>query len=176
MKKVCCQLSPDSHTQERGDPNTKLVRVQNESQVAKLQNERIRILLQRQEEQILADSRGEIHKHELQADSDRRGIQELSGIISLNEEKLITLLHVMNNFDEIKNFFMNNYQNKNRDLREAHMKSLNEMERLQGSTVDTIARKRLVEDQETILELTGKIQELQNEVNCMNDSKDFPGC
>ena len=31
---------------------------------------------------------------------------------SLNEEKLITLLHVMNNFDDINNFFMNNYQNK----------------------------------------------------------------
>ena len=25
----------------------------------------------------------------------------------------------------------------------------------------------------TILELTGKIQELRNEVNCMNDSRDF---
>ena len=31
---------------------------------------------------------------------------------SLSEEKLITLLHVMNNFDEINNFFMINYQNK----------------------------------------------------------------
>ena len=27
--------------------------------------------------------------------------------------------------------------------------------------------------QDTILELTGKIQELQNEINCMNDSRDF---
>ena len=56
------------------------------------------------------------------------------------------------------------------------MRSLNEMEelkRFQGSTFDTIARRRLVEDQDTILELTGKIQELQNEVNCMNDSTDF---
>ena len=35
MKKVCCQLSPLSHTQERGDPYTNLVRVKNESQVAK---------------------------------------------------------------------------------------------------------------------------------------------
>ena len=35
------------------------------------------------------------------------------------------------------------------------------------------ARRRLVEDRDTILELTGKIQELQNEINCMNDSKDF---
>ena len=33
-------------------------------------------------------------------------------LVSLNEEKLITLLHVMNNFDEINNFFINNYQNK----------------------------------------------------------------
>ena len=34
-------------------------------------------------------------------------------------------------------------------------------------------RRKLVEDQDTILELTGKIQELQNEINCMNDSRDF---
>ena len=56
------------------------------------------------------------------------------------------------------------------------IKSLSEMEELkkfQSSTFDTIARRKLVEDQDTILELTGKIQELQNEINCMNDSKDF---
>ena len=65
---------------------------------------------------------------------------------------------------------------QNWDLREVHEKSLNEMEelkRFQGSTFDTIARRKLVEDQDTILELTGKIQELQNEINCMNDSRDF---
>ena len=45
--------------------------------------------------------------------------------------------------------------------------------RFQGSTFDTIARRRLVEDQDTILELTGKIQEIQKEINCMNDSRDF---
>ena len=47
------------------------------------------------------------------------------------------------------------------------------MEEFQSSTFDTIARRRLVEDQDTILELSGKIQDLQNEVNCMTDSKDF---
>ena len=54
--------------------------------------------------------------------------------------------------------------------------SLNEMKELkkfQSSTFDTIARRRLVEDQDTILELTSKMQELQNEINCMNDSRDF---
>ena len=54
--------------------------------------------------------------------------------------------------------------------------SLNEMEefkKFQSSTFDTIARRRLVEDQDTILELTSKIQELQNEFNCINDSQDL---
>ena len=40
-------------------------------------------------------------------------------------------------------------------------------------TFDTIARRKLIKDQNTILELSGRVQELQNEVNCMNDSKDF---
>ena len=70
---------------------------------------------------------------------------------------------------------MNSYLTKqNSELREAHHKSLNEMEetkKFQSSTFDTIARRRLVED--TILELTGKIQDLLNEINCTNDSKDF---
>ena len=50
---------------------------------------------------------------------------------------------------------------------------MEELKRFQGSTFDTIARRSLIEDQDTILELTGKIQELQNEVNCLNDSRDF---
>ena len=65
---------------------------------------------------------------------------------------------------------------QNRDLREAHVKRLNEMEevkRFQGSTFDTFSRRKFIEDRDTIFELTAKIQELQNEVNCMNDSRDF---
>ena len=65
---------------------------------------------------------------------------------------------------------------QNRDLREARMKSLNGMEELKrflGSTFDTISRRRLIEDRDTILELTAKIQELQNEVRGMNDSRDI---
>ena len=50
---------------------------------------------------------------------------------------------------------------------------MEELKKFQSSTFDTIARRRLVEDQDTILELTGKIQELQNEINSMNDSRDF---
>ena len=50
---------------------------------------------------------------------------------------------------------------------------MEELKKFQSSTFDTFARQRLVEDQDTILELTGKIQELQNEINCMDDSRDF---
>ena len=62
------------------------------------------------------------------------------------------------------------------EFREAHQQSLKEMKELQkfqSSTFDTIARRKLIEDQNTILEFSGRVQELQNEVNCMNDSKDF---
>ena len=62
------------------------------------------------------------------------------------------------------------------ELREAHQQSLTEMKELQkfqSSAFDTIARRKLIEDQNTILELSGRVQELQNEVNCMKDSKDF---
>ena len=33
-------------------------------------------------------------------------------LLNLSEEKLIVLLQVMNDFEEINYFFMNNYQNK----------------------------------------------------------------
>ena len=62
------------------------------------------------------------------------------------------------------------------DFREVHQQSLTEMEELrkfQSSTFDTLARRKLIEDQNTIMELSGRVQELQNEVNCMNDFEDF---
>ena len=62
------------------------------------------------------------------------------------------------------------------EFREVHQQDLTEMEELrkfQSSTFDTLTRRKLIEDQNTIMELSGRLQELQNEVNCMNDSRDF---
>ena len=50
---------------------------------------------------------------------------------------------------------------------------MEELKKFQSSTFETIARRRSVEHQDSILELIGKIQELQNGINCMNDSRDF---
>ena len=62
------------------------------------------------------------------------------------------------------------------DFREVHQHSFTEMEELrkfQSSIIDAVARQKLIQDQNTILELSGRLKELQIEVNCMNDSKDF---
>ena len=62
------------------------------------------------------------------------------------------------------------------DFREVHQQNLTEMKELQkfqSSTYDELTRQKFIEDQNTIMELSGRLQELQNEVNCMNDSKDF---
>ena len=50
---------------------------------------------------------------------------------------------------------------------------MKELQKFQNSTFDELTRQKFIEDQNTIMELSGRLQELQNEVNCMNDSKDF---
>ena len=48
-----------------------------------------------------------------------------------------------------------------------------ELQKIQNSAFDDFTQKKFIEDQKTIMELSGRLQELQNEVNFMNDSKDF---
>ena len=140
-----------------------------------LEYAQIRTLLVRQKEQIFADCQAEIKKHEFQADYDRRSIQKLNETIESQQEELHRAqAEELQRRDQ--QLLHEQLLKQNWDLREAHEKSLTEKEELkkfQSSTFDTIARRRLVEDQDTILELTGKIQESKNEISCMNDSRDF---
>ena len=138
-------------------------------------NEQIRILLERQREQILADFQAEIQKHESQADYDRRSIQKLNEVVESQRGEIYRAHQGDEQLRRDQQLLHEQLLEQNRDLREAHEKSLNEMEelkRFQGSTFDTISMRKLVEDRDTILELTSKIQELSNEINCMNDSRD----
>ena len=139
------------------------------------EKEQIRILLERQRGQILADCQAEIQKHEFQADNDRRSIQKLNEVIESQRGEIYRAHQGDEQLRRDQQLFHEQSLEQNRDLREAHEKSLNEMEelkRFQGSTFDTISRRKLVQDRDTILGFTGKNQELQNEVNCMNDSRD----
>ena len=54
---------------------------------------------------------------------------------------------------------------------------MEELRKFQSSTFDTIARRKLVEDQNTFLELSGRAQELlQNEIHLYERFKGFSGC
>ena len=127
-------------------------------------------------EQILAEVRTEIQKHEFQADSDKRSIQELTGIIHSQRREID---HTIASDEQSRRdplLLQEQLSQQNRDLREAHIKSLHEMEelkRVQELRIEEFSMRRLIENQDTINELTTRIRELQNEVNCMNDSRDF---
>ena len=139
------------------------------------QEAQIRTLLDKQKEQILAECQARINKYEFQAAYDRRSLLKLGAIVESQQEELhCARAEEVQQRDQ--QLLQGQLLQQNLELREAHQRSLTEMEELrkfQSSTYDTIARRKLVEDQNTILELSGRIQEMRNEVNCLNDSKDF---
>ena len=121
----------------------KLLRNVNESSSAQ-----IRTLFNEQRQTTIAECCEKVSHHELlaaQAEQERRILQE-------------------------------ELWRQQQDFREVHQQNLAEMKELQkfqSSTFDTLTRQKFIEDQNTSMELSGRLQELQNEVNCMNDSKDF---
>ena len=140
-----------------------------------LQMHRLKTLLDRQKERILVERQTEIKKHTFQTDYDRRSVRKFGEIIESQQEEL-HYAQAEERRRQDQQLLHDPLLQQNSELREAHHKDLNEMEELkkfQSSTFDTITRRRLVEIHDTILELTDKIQDSQNEINCMNDSKDF---
>ena len=100
-----------------------------------LENERIRILLERQIEQILAQVRSEIQKHELQAESDERSIQELSGII---DSQRMEIGHIITGCDQSRRdqlLLQEELSEQNRALRETRNRNMRDMEEFQKSHV-----------------------------------------
>ena len=111
-------------------------------------NAQIRTMLDEQRRVIIAEYGEKVLHHELlaaQAEQDRRILRE----------KILR---------------------QQQDFREVHQQDLMKMKELQefqNSTFDESIQQKFIEDQKIIMELSGRLQELQNEVNCMNDSKDF---
>ena len=175
LEKICCQLNPFlCVTQERGDPCTNKVRQVHaeKNQVPNWKTKQSGFSLKDKKRKfslILEPRFRNTNFKPILIGEVSRNSMEFS---NLSEEKLIILLQVMNNPDLINYFLHEQLSEQDRELREAHVKSLNGMEelkRFQGSTFDTISMRKWIEDRDTILELTGKIQES----NCMNDSRDF---
>ena len=108
----------------------------------------IRTMLDEQRRTIIAECNEKVLHHELlaaHAEQDRKILQE-------------ELLRQQQEFREVRQ----------QDL----MKHL-ELQKFPNSAFDEFTQKKFIEDQKTIMDLSGRLHELQNEVNFMNDSKDF---
>ena len=113
-------------------------------------NAQIRTMLDEQRRTIIAEYCEKVLHHELlaaQAEQDRKILQE-------------ELLR------------------QQQDFREVHQQDLMkhkelQKQKFQTSTFDEFTKQKFIEDQKIVMELSGRLQELQNEVNCMNDSRDF---
>ena len=116
------------------------------------ENYQVRILLERQREQILADCQAEIQKREFQADYDKRSIQKLSEMIESQRGEIFRAHQGDERLRRDQQLLHEQLLKQNWDLLGAHEKSLSEMEelkRFQGSTFDGFSRRRLIENQDT---------------------------
>ena len=119
-------------------------RVAEEREIAQAQ---IRTMLDEQRRMIIAECSEKVLHHELfaaHAEQDRKVLQE-----ELRQQQ---------------------------EFREVHQQDLMkhlELQKFQNSTFDEFSQQKFIEDQKIIMELSGRLQELQNEVKCMNDSRDF---
>ena len=88
-----------------------------------MEHETIRILLERQKEQILAKVRTEIQKHEFQADSDRSSIHELNGIIESQRREIDHTIASDEQSRRDQLLLQEQLSEQKRNLREAHINS-----------------------------------------------------
>ena len=103
-----CHLRTGRPVHELGSPG----RSSREKPSRDSENEQIRILLERQKSKFSLTVEQRIRNtnfRPIMIEEVSRNCMELS---SFNEVRLIMLMQEMNNFDEINNFFMNNYWNK----------------------------------------------------------------
>ena len=174
MKKISCQLSPFSHKYGETRVRTKFKFVSKKKEIRSRLGKRANqdSPWKTQREQILAEFRTEIQKHELQAESDKRSIQALTGIIDSQRMEIDHTITVVTN----QLLLEEELSEQNRALRETRIRNMRDMEESQKShvlKVKELSRRKLTEDQNTTGELRAKIQELQKEINCMNDSRNF---
>ena len=140
--KVCRPVCRRRSVIERGDPLwDSLTQIPNVREIPRhsSENEQSRIVLERQREQILADCQAEIRKHEFQADYDRRSIQKLNEMIESQKGEIYRAHQADERLRRDQQLLHEQLLEQNWDLREAHEKSLSEMEELKlfpGSTFD----------------------------------------
>ena len=139
------QLSSCVRSDRSGQPDADRSGQPDERESSKVQ---IRILLEEQRQTVFAELNARVSYHEFQAAQAEEERRRLQGQL---------------------------WQQKS-EFREGRQRSFTEMEekrKILTSAFNIMARRTFIEDQNTFLDLSDRVQELQNKVNCMNDSKDF---
>ena len=159
-----------AHT-SAGRPCTNLVHAKNENQVAKWKMKESGFSLKDKKSKFSLKS-----EPRSRSTNFKPILYELNGIIESQRREIDRTLAGDEQLRRDQLLLQEQLSEQNRDLPEAHIKSLHEIEelkRVQELRVDESSRRRLIENQDTINELTARIQELQNDVNCISDSRDF---
>ena len=156
----------------RWDPYTNLVRTKNENQVSTWNTKESGFSLKDKKSKFSLKSELRSRSTNFKPIQIGQVARNWVELLSLSEEKLIILLQVMNNSDEINHFVMNTYQNKIGIFVKLKSRVFMRWKNwsVQELRIDETSRRRLIENQDTINELTAKNQELQN---WMNDSRVF---
>ena len=156
-RKVCYQLSlfftRTSTVKPVYEPSSNLSQKRKSSR--DLEHEQIKRLLERQKEQILAGVRSEIQKHKPQAESDRKSIHELTGII---ESQRTEIDHTIagceqSRRDQFTFFKKERIRTKSGSSWNIVSGTCRDMEELQKShvlKVEELSRRKLTEDFEAV--------------------------
>ena len=144
-----------------------------------LDDDRIRTILEIQKKQLLSKAKSKILEYENQACLTEDYIRELKSKIECQD---IDIKRAMERYPNSRRreqeVLHEELADRELALRENNIGGIHEVEalkRFQEVRVDEFStrRRRMIEDPDTIDELTGKFQELPNEINCLNDSRDF---
>ena len=125
----------------------------NGNQVATWKTSKSGFSLKDKKEQILAEVRSEIQKHELQADSDKRITQELTGIF---DSQWMEIDHTFTGCGQSRRDqlpLQKEISEQNRELRETRIRNMRDVEELHQShvlKVEELARRKLTEDFEAV--------------------------
>ena len=143
------------------------------------QEAQIRTLFDKQKKQILAECQAESNRHEFQAAYDRRSLRKLGENVESQQEELhCARAEEVQRRDQ--QLLQGQLLHQNLELREAHQKSLTEMEKIEEVSefhLRHYCKTKIGRGSEHYLGTRPeRVQELQNEVNCMSDSKDFSRC
>ena len=136
MKKVCCQLSPFSHVQVRGDLCTNQVQIclKNGNQVATRKTSESGFSWKDKKSKFLLTS--DLRSRSTNFKPILTEEASLTGIIDSQQMKLIIVLQGVTNPREISYYFKKNYQNKiGLFVKQTRIRNMRDMDELQKSHV-----------------------------------------